>query len=74
MKEEVKKVLKNDVKPVLKSHGGSVKLVSVSEDGVVKVKLTGACAGCPMAQMTLMGVVEKALKNKVSGVKKVVAV
>lgn len=72
MEEQVRKVLNKDIKPYLKSHGGDVKLLSVSDDGVVKVKLTGACGGCPMAQMTLKSLVEKALKTKISGVKKVI--
>ncbi len=72
MEEKVKKVLANDIKPYLKSHGGDVKLLSVSDDGIVKLKLTGACGGCPMAQMTLKGFVEKALKAKIPEVKKVI--
>jgi Fe-S cluster biogenesis protein NfuA len=72
LEEQVRKVLNKDIKPYLKSHGGDVRLLSVSDDGVVKVKLTGACGGCPMAQMTLKGLVEKALKTKISGVKKVI--
>jgi Fe-S cluster biogenesis protein NfuA len=72
LEDQVKKVLNKDIKPYLKSHGGDVKLLSVSDEGVVKVKLTGACGGCPMAQMTLKGFVEKALKTKISGVKKVI--
>jgi Fe-S cluster biogenesis protein NfuA len=46
--------------------------LSVSDDGTVKLKLTGACGGCPMAQMTLKGFVEKALKAKIPEVKKVI--
>ncbi len=72
MREKVEKVLDRDVKPLLKSHGGSVKLISVSEDGVVKVALTGACYGCPMARMTLVGLVERTLKAKIPEVKKVI--
>ena len=72
MEEKVKKVLANDIKPYLRSHGGDVKLLSVSDDGTVKLKLTGACGGCPMAQMTLKGFVEKALKAKIPEVKKVI--
>ena len=72
MEEKVKKVLANDIKPYLKSHGGDVKLLSVSDDGTVKLRLTGACGGCPMAQMTLKGFVEKALKAKIPEVKKVI--
>jgi len=72
LEEKVKKVLANDIKPYLKSHGGDLKLLSVSDDGTVKLKLTGACGGCPMAQMTLKGFVEKALKAKIPEVKKVI--
>jgi len=49
-----------------------VKLLSVSDNGTVKIKLTGACGGCPMAQMTLKDFVEKALKAKISEIKKVI--
>jgi Fe-S cluster biogenesis protein NfuA len=72
LEEKVKKVLANDIKPYLKSHGGDVKLLSVSDDGTVRLQLTGACGGCPMAQMTLKGFVEKALKAKVPEIKKVI--
>jgi Fe-S cluster biogenesis protein NfuA len=72
LEEKVKKVLANDIKPYLKSHGGDVKLLSVSDDGTVRLQLTGACGGCPMAQMTLKGFVEKALKAKIPEVKKVI--
>jgi Fe-S cluster biogenesis protein NfuA len=72
MEEKVKRVLDRDIKPYLKSHGGDVKLISVSADGTVKLRLTGACGGCPMAQMTLKGFVEKALKAKVPEIKKIV--
>ena len=72
LEEKVKKVLANDIKPYLKSHGGDVKLLSVSDDGTVKLKLTGACGGCPMAQMTLKGFVEKALKAKIPEINKVI--
>ncbi|MCQ9208392.1 MAG: NifU family protein [Omnitrophica bacterium] len=74
MREAIEKVLTEEVKPMLSMHGGGVELVDVSDDGVVKVKLTGGCAGCPSAQMTLVGVVENAIKAKVPGVKKVEAV
>ncbi len=72
MEEKVKKVLANDIRPYLKSHGGDVKLLSVSDGGTVKLRLTGACGGCPMAQMTLKGFVEKALKAKIPEIKKVI--
>lgn len=72
MKAEVAKAL-DEVRPHLQVDGGDVELVGV-EDGVVKVKLKGACAGCPMSQMTLKWGVENYLKKKVPGVKSVEAV
>jgi Fe-S cluster biogenesis protein NfuA len=73
MQEKVKAVL-NDIKPMLQADGGNVELVDVSEDGIVKVKLVGACGTCPMAQMTLKMGIEKRLKESVPEVKEVVAV
>lgn len=72
MKDEVAQALE-EVRPHLQVDGGDIELVDV-EDGVVKVKLTGACAGCPMSQMTLKWGVENYLKKKVPGVKTVEAV
>jgi Fe-S cluster biogenesis protein NfuA len=73
MKEEVQKAI-NTVRPNLQADGGDVELVDVSADGVVKVKLTGACHGCPMSQMTLKMGIEKIIKQQVPGVKEVVSV
>ncbi|MBA3052058.1 NifU family protein [bacterium] len=73
MKEKVKEVLEK-IKPSLRSHGGDVELVDVTDDGIVKVRLTGACGGCPMSQMTLSMGIEKTLKEEIPGVKKVEAV
>ncbi len=72
MKEKVESALEK-IKPMLQADGGSVELVEVSPEGVVKVKLTGACAGCPMSQMTLKMGIEKMLKEEVPEVKEVVA-
>ena len=74
MREEIEKVLSEEVRPMLSMHGGGVELVEVTEDGTVKVRLTGGCCGCPSAQMTLTSVVEGAIKAKVPQVKKVEAV
>jgi Fe-S cluster biogenesis protein NfuA len=74
MREKVEKVIREEVAPMLQSHGGSVELVDVTDDGIVKVRLSGACAGCPGAQMTLTHVVEQAVKARVPEVKKVEAV
>ena len=73
MKEEVQKALEK-VRPGLQADGGDVELIDVSPEGVVKVKLTGACHGCPMSQMTLKMGIEKILKQQVPAVKEVVSV
>ncbi len=71
-KDEVEKVLE-EIRPMLQADGGDVELVGV-DGGVVKVKLRGACAGCPMSQMTLQMGIERTLKEKVKGIKRVDAV
>ncbi|MBW2064143.1 MAG: NifU family protein [Deltaproteobacteria bacterium] len=73
MKEKVEDAL-NKVRPSLQADGGDVQLIDVGEDGVVKVKLTGACGGCPMSQMTLKMGIEKVLKQNVPEISKVEAV
>ena len=70
--KNVKKVLEQ-IRPSLQADGGDVELVEV-KDGVVSVRLTGACGGCPMAQMTLKMGIERLLKSKVPEVKEVVAI
>lgn len=72
MFEKVKAVLE-EIRPNLQADGGDIELVSV-EDGVVMVRLKGACAGCPMSQMTLTFGVEKVLKERIPEVVKVVPV
>ena len=73
LKEKVEKTLEK-VRPSLKADGGDVQLVDVEADGTVKVKLMGACGGCPMSQMTLKMGIEKILKQSVPEVKGVVSV
>jgi len=73
MKEKVEATL-GRIRPSLQADGGDVELVEVSPDGVVKVKLTGACAGCAMSQMTLKMGIERALKQEVPEVKEVISV
>lgn len=73
MKEKVEATL-GRIKPALQADGGDVELVEVTPDGVVKVRLTGACAGCPMSQMTLKMGIESQLKKEVPEVKEVVSV
>ena len=70
VKEEVQQAL-NDIRPALQADGGDIELVEVTEDGVVRVRLQGHCAGCPMSQMTLTHGVERHLKNVVPGVDRV---
>ncbi|KXB05406.1 nitrogen fixation protein NifU [candidate division MSBL1 archaeon SCGC-AAA382A13] len=72
-KEKVKKVI-DEVRPQLQADGGDVELEDVTEDGIVKVKLVGACAGCPMSTITLAQSIEKTLKEKIPEVEKVEAV
>jgi len=73
MKDKIQEVL-DQVRPGLKADGGDVELVDVTADGVVKVRLVGACSGCAMSQMTLKMGIERILKEKVAGVKEVVSV
>jgi Fe-S cluster biogenesis protein NfuA len=73
MKERVESAL-NKIKPSLQVDGGDVELVEVTPDGIVKVRLTGACAGCPMSQMTLKMGIERAIKQEVPEIKEVIAV
>ena len=72
MKEKVKTALEK-IRPALQRDGGDIELVDVV-DGVVKVRLTGACGGCPMSQMTLKMGVERSLKEQVPEVKSVESV
>ena len=73
LRERVEATL-NVVRPNLQADGGDVELVDVDEDGVVKVKLQGACSGCPMAQMTLKMGIERVLKSQIPEVQSVESV
>ncbi|MDR1430428.1 MAG: NifU family protein [Spirochaetaceae bacterium] len=73
LEEQVKTALEN-VRPSLQADGGDVEFVSVADDGTVSVKLTGACGGCPMAQMTLKQGIESYLKQEIPEVSAVVGV
>ncbi len=68
--EQVEKAL-GDVRPALQADGGDIELVSVTDDGIVQVRRQGACAGCPMSQLTLTQGVERHLKTVVPGVERV---
>jgi len=73
MRDKVLKALEK-VKTMLSADGGSAELVDVTADGIVKIRLTGACGGCPMSSMTLKMGVERIIKQDVPEVKSVVAV
>ena len=73
LKEKVEVAL-NKVRPSLQADGGDVELIDVDENGVVKVKLQGSCAGCPMSQMTLKMGIEKILKQNVPEIDRVESV
>jgi Fe-S cluster biogenesis protein NfuA len=73
MKAQVEEFL-NQVRPMLQQDGGDVKLVNVSDDGIVEVKLTGACGSCPYSTMTLKNGIEARMKEVIPSIKEVVAV
>ncbi|MFQ6132866.1 MAG: NifU family protein [Armatimonadota bacterium] len=73
MREQVEEALK-DVRPALQADGGDIELVDVTEDNIVQVRLQGACAGCPMSQMTLSMGVQQVLQEKIPEVAGVQAV
>ncbi len=70
MKIEVQQALE-EIRPMLQADGGDVELVEVTEDGIVRVRLQGACKGCPMSQMTVKNGIERLLKEKVASVTEV---
>jgi Fe-S cluster biogenesis protein NfuA len=70
MKEKVIEVMEK-IRPMLQADGGDCELVDVTDDGVVKVRLTGACGSCPMSTMTLKMGIEKQLKQEIPEVKTV---
>ena len=73
MKEQVQAAI-DKIRPMLKADGGDVELIDVSADGVVQVRLQGACSGCPMSQMTLKNGIERVIKQEVPQVKTVESV
>ncbi len=72
MREKVEKVIE-EIRPLLQADGGNIELIDV-QDGLVKVKLVGACGSCPMSQITLKRGVEARLKAKIPEVKEVISV
>jgi len=75
MKEKIKKILDENIKPSLNADGGDIEFVAWNEvDGILSVRMMGACVGCPMMQVTLKEGVEKTLKEKIPEVKEVINV
>lgn len=72
--EKVKDVIDSILRPALQGHGGDVELVGTDDDNNVKVRLKGACQGCPGAEMTMKAGIERILRAKVPEVKEVIAV
>jgi len=72
VRHEVEEVL-NRIRPSLHADGGDVELVDI-KDGIVSVRLTGACSGCPLSTLTLKNGIERLLKEEIAGVKEVVGV
>ncbi|WGI17200.1 NifU family protein [Methanonatronarchaeum sp. AMET-Sl] len=73
MKEKVEELIEQDIRPKLQMDGGDIELVDI-KDKIVKVKLTGACAGCPMSQITLKNTVEQYLKSEIPEIESVESV
>ena len=73
MREKVEAIL-DKIRPLLQADGGDVELVDVDDDGVVKVRLQGACIGCPMSTITLQQGIARILKEQIPEVKEVIAV
>lgn len=73
MREQVEAAIAK-IRPMLQNDGGNIELVEITPDGVVKVRLQGACKGCPMSRMTLKNGVERIVLKEVPGVKAVEAV
>jgi Fe-S cluster biogenesis protein NfuA len=74
LKQRVEQIIEEKIRPALQRDGGNIELVDVSEDGIVQVRLQGACAGCPGARMTLQFGVQKILQEEIQEVTRVVPV
>ncbi len=67
--EKIKSIIEEDVSPILASHGGGCEFVELTADNIVKVRLTGFCCGCPGARVSIRGIVEEILKEKIKEIK-----
>jgi len=73
MREKIEAAL-DKIRPMLMADGGNVELIDAGSDGTIKVRLTGACGGCPMSQMTLKQGVERVIREEVPEVKEIISV
>ncbi|MEM2272841.1 MAG: NifU family protein [Candidatus Bathyarchaeia archaeon] len=73
MRDEVEKAIE-EIRPMLRADGGDIELIDVTDDGVVKIRLKGACAGCPFSMMTIRYGVERYLRSKAPQIKEVVVI
>jgi len=71
--EKVEEIL-DRIRPAIQSDGGDVELINIREDGVIEVRLQGACKGCPMAALTLKAGIERVIKEEIPEVKEVISV
>ena len=74
IRDQVTEIIDAKIRPAIQADGGNIELVDVDDQGVVKVRLQGACAGCPSAQMTLKMGIERMLRENIPQVTEVVAV
>ena len=74
LKDKIKAVIDSRMRPAIQGDGGDIELVDVDSEGVVSVKLHGACVGCPGARMTMTMGVERILRERIPEVKQVIAV
>lgn len=74
VEEKVKQIIENRIRPALQADGGDISFVDMNEDGVVNVRLHGACGTCPRAQMTLKQGVEVAIRSEIPEVQEVNAI
>ncbi|MEO0074677.1 MAG: NifU family protein [candidate division WOR-3 bacterium] len=71
MKQKVKEIIDNTIRPSLKADGGNIELVEITDSGIVRVKLQGACATCPFSQLTMAMGVERTIKEAIPEIERV---
>lgn len=71
IKQKVKEIINNTIRPTLKADGGNIELVEITDSGIVRVKLQGACASCPFSQLTMAMGVERTIKEAIPEIERV---